>query len=167
MKHARALVMPEILTWARTTAGLTIEEASKALQTKHDNVLAWEKGEKQPSMPQLRKMATTYKRLLSDFYLPKAPETVPFPHDFRRLPGEVAQVYSRELRFELRAAAERRKVAIDLLEELDTRPQRFKFKIAVGLHHRREDRHADAQRLDLGAQHIRKTAHRVLRSAVG
>lgn len=131
MKHARALVMPEILTWARTTAGLTIEEASKALQTKHDNVLAWEKGEKQPSMPQLRKMATTYKRLLSDFYLPKAPETVPFPHDFRRLPGEVAQVYSRELRFELRAAAERRKVAIDLLEELDTRPQRFKFKIAA------------------------------------
>lgn len=129
MKHARAFVEPEILEWARTSAGLTIEEAAKALQTKAENVQAWEEGALQPSMPQLRKMATAYKRLLSDFYLPKPPEQPTLPHDFRRLPGEVAKVYSRELRFELRAAAERRRVALDLLEDLDSRPQRLQFRI--------------------------------------
>lgn len=129
MKHARALVEPEILEWARTTAGLSADDAAKALQTKVENVLAWEQGEQHPSMPQLRKMASAYKRLLSDFYLPRPPAQTPLPHDFRRLPGEVAQVYSRELRFELRAAAERRRLALDLLEDLDALPQKFQFRI--------------------------------------
>ena len=51
---------------------------------------AWEDGEAHPSMAQLRRMAAAYRRLLSDFYLPRPPEDDPLPHDFRRLPGEVA-----------------------------------------------------------------------------
>ena len=93
-RSTEAVVEPAILSWARSTAGLSIEEAAHSLQTKPEKVLAWEKGEASPSMSQLRKMTTTYKRLLSDFYLPAPPEEEPLPHDFRRLPGEVALRYS-------------------------------------------------------------------------
>jgi DNA-binding transcriptional regulator YiaG len=69
-----AIVEPSILIWARSTAGLSIEEAATSLQTKPEKVQAWEDGEESPSMARLRKMATTYNRMLSDFYLPAVPE---------------------------------------------------------------------------------------------
>jgi Zn-dependent peptidase ImmA (M78 family) len=118
-RSTEALVKPALLTWARSSAGLSIEEAARSLQTKPAKVAAWEVGDASPSMSQLRKMAATYKRLLSDFYLPKPPDEEPLPHDFRRLPGEVALRYSRVLRYHLRQAWQRRVLAIDLAAELE------------------------------------------------
>jgi Zn-dependent peptidase ImmA (M78 family) len=80
-------------------------------------------------MSQLRKMAATYKRLLSDFYLPEPPVEEPFPHDFRRLPGEVAFHYSRALRLRLREARERRLLAVDLATELELKLPVFTLDI--------------------------------------
>ena len=88
-RGTEALVEPDILRWARDAAGLSVDEAAHSLQTHPEKVQAWEEGEEHPSMAQLRRMATTYRRLLSDFYLPKAPDEAPLPHDFRRMPGEV------------------------------------------------------------------------------
>jgi Zn-dependent peptidase ImmA (M78 family) len=120
-RSVKSIVEPKILTWARTTAGLSIDEAANKIATKSENVAAWENEEdnSSPSMSQLRKMATVYKRLLSDFYMPAVPDEKPLPHDFRRLPGEVAYQYSRALRYQLRAASERRQLALDLASELD------------------------------------------------
>src|SRR3984893_17372650 len=115
-----AEVEPAILTGARSNAGLSIEEAAHSLQTKPERVLAWEEGDERPSMAQLRRMAAAYKRLLSDFYLPVPPRDDPIPHDFRRLPGEVAFRYSRALRYQLRLARQRRELALDLAAELET-----------------------------------------------
>jgi Zn-dependent peptidase ImmA (M78 family) len=114
-----ALVEPAILEWARSSAGLSVEEAAASLQSKPERVVAWETGVESPSMAQLRKMAAVYKRMLSDFYLPSVPEDEAFPHDFRRLPGEVAHNYSRALRFQLRLAHQRRVLALDLASDLD------------------------------------------------
>ena len=61
----------------------------------------------------------TYRRLLSDFYLPRPPEEDLLPHDFRRLPGEVALRYSKALRYQLRLARQRRALALDFAAELD------------------------------------------------
>src|ERR1700722_2151491 len=97
-RSTEALVEPDILRWARVTAGLSVDEAARSLHTRPENVQAWEEGEERPSMAQLRRMATSYRRLLSDFYLPKAPDEDPLPHDFRRMPGEVAFRYSKALR---------------------------------------------------------------------
>ncbi len=119
-RSTEALVEPDILRWARATAGLSVEEAASSLQTKPEKVQAWEEGGEHPSMSQLRRMAAAYRRLLSDFYLPKPPEEEPLPHDFRRLPGEVAFRYSKALRYQLRAARQRRALALDLAAELDT-----------------------------------------------
>jgi Zn-dependent peptidase ImmA (M78 family) len=120
VRSTEAVVEPAVLAWARSSAGLSIEEAAHSLQTKPERVLAWEEGQEHPSMSQLRRMAAAYKRLLSDFYLPSPPEDDPLPHDFRRLPGEVAFHYSRALRYQLRLARRRRELALDLAAELET-----------------------------------------------
>jgi Zn-dependent peptidase ImmA (M78 family)/DNA-binding XRE family transcriptional regulator len=121
MTHIRteALVEPDILRWARETAGLSPEEAAHSLQISDKKIHAWESGDKRPSMPQLRKMAMVYKRLLSDFYLPAPPPENPLPHDFRRLPSEGVFRYSRALRYQLRQAQQRRDLALDLATELE------------------------------------------------
>ncbi len=118
-RSTEAEVEPAILAWARASAGMSIEEAAQSLQTKPERVVEWEEGERHPSMAQLRKMAAAYKRLLSDFFLPEPPKEDPIPHDFRRLPGEVAFRYSRALRYQLRLARQRRELALDLTTELD------------------------------------------------
>ena len=97
-RSTEALVEPDILKWARSTAGLSVDEPAHSLQTAPEKVQAWEDGEQHPSMSQLRRMAVAYRRLLSDFYLPRPPEQDPLPHDFRRLPGEVALRYTKVLR---------------------------------------------------------------------
>lgn len=114
-----AIVAPPILQWARKAAGLTPGEAARSLQIKDQKVIAWEKGTERPSMPQLRKMAIVYKRLLSDFYLPAPPDEAPLPHDFRRLPGDGVFHYGRTLRYQLRQAQQRRDLALDLATEQD------------------------------------------------
>jgi Zn-dependent peptidase ImmA (M78 family) len=118
-RSTEALVDPAILKWARDTAGFSIDEAAASLQTKPEKLAAWEGGDERPSMSQLRRMAVAYKRLLSDFYLPEAPPADADPHDFRRLPGEVAFHYSRALRYQLRLARQRRELALDLAAELE------------------------------------------------
>jgi Zn-dependent peptidase ImmA (M78 family) len=118
-RSTEALVEPAILEWARSSAGLSVEEAAAGLQSKAEKVAAWENGTESPSMAQLRKMATLYKRMLSDFYLPAVPEEEALPHDFRQLPGEVAHHYSRALRVQLRFAHQRRVLALDLASDLD------------------------------------------------
>ena len=118
-RSTEAEVESAILAWARSTAGLSVEEAAHSLQTRPERVIEWEAGERHPSMAQLRKMAAVYKRLLSDFFLPAPPEEDPIPHDFRRLPGEIANLYSRALRYQLRLARQRRELALDLAAELE------------------------------------------------
>lgn len=114
----RAVVKPAVLAWLRNASGLSPEETAHKLSTSVDNVVAWESGEKQPSMPQLRKLAKAYKRPISQFYL-QAPVAEPsIPHDFRRLPEGDDERYSPALRHEIRMAFRRRSFALDLMHEL-------------------------------------------------
>lgn len=133
-RSAEALVEPAILAWARSSAGLSVDEAAHTLQTTPEKVQAWEKqeGGKRPSMAKLRRMATAYHRVLSDFYLPTPPEPEPLPHDFRRLPGDVAFRYSKALRYQLRLARQRRELALDLAAELEAEIPALSGQLHVG-----------------------------------
>ena len=62
-------ISPEIMVWARETAGLTRQEAARKLgfrdssrSTAVDKLAAIEYGEKEPSRPQLVKMSGQYHR---------------------------------------------------------------------------------------------------------
>lgn len=107
-----------MLVWARETASLTPEEAATALDVTIDRLLAWEKGDDQPTVNQLRRIAQRYKRPLSVFYLSERPKDFQPLRDFRQLPGIGDRRYSAKLAYEVRAAHERRLVALDVLEVL-------------------------------------------------
>ena len=69
-------INPEVLVWARETAGLSLDEAaarvglttgSKSSAT--EKLTQFERGEKSPTRNQLLKFAATYRRPLVSFYM--------------------------------------------------------------------------------------------------
>ncbi|MEX2649943.1 MAG: XRE family transcriptional regulator [Alphaproteobacteria bacterium] len=80
-------VNPEVLIWARTTAGLSLAEAAIKLgMTEPGRLESLERGERNPSRRQLVKMAERYRRPLIAFYLPAPPRESDRGQDFRTLP---------------------------------------------------------------------------------
>jgi Zn-dependent peptidase ImmA (M78 family) len=124
-KRIEALIRPELLIWARETAGFEIVQMAKKLQVPPERLDDWERGESRPTMVQLRKLARICKRPLGAFYLPEPPPDARPLHDFRRLPGKVAGVQSPELRFEIRRAHSRRELALDLYKTVGGPPPTF------------------------------------------
>lgn len=130
-KRVEAAVKPELLVWARESAGLEIELAARKIQVKPERLESWEKGERRPTIVQLRKLGTLYKRPLAVFYLSKAPKKFEAMHDFRRLPGKVAGLVSPELRVEIRRAQYRRQVALDLFALRGQSPPAFEARASL------------------------------------
>ncbi len=130
VKRIFASVKPEILEWARTSAGLTQEAAAAALKIDAALLAAWEHGgDERPSVPQLRNMAVLYKRPLAAFYLQEVPLKFQVLTDLRRaVPGE-DRAYSPQLTQEIRVAQQRRELALELQEELDEPVPLFGFRL--------------------------------------
>lgn len=131
MATVKAIAKPELLRWARESAGLSVTEAARKLQTKPEKLSAWEAGQEPTTLAKLRKMAAVYKRLFSDFFLLKPPPEETMPHDFRRMGGEIAHTYSPALRHQLRVAQTRRAIVRDLLDELDEAVPAFDLQAAL------------------------------------
>ncbi len=77
---------PKVLTWARETAGFSVEAAAKKLGISAQRLAAFETGEREPTRQQIVAMARRYHRPLVAFYLPAPPAEVRLPRDFRSLP---------------------------------------------------------------------------------
>lgn len=116
----KALIKPEILLWARKSAGYrSVSEASKKIGVRESKLVAWEAGQDRPTIAQLRKIANVYKRPLAVFYLPTPPKGVDVLHDFRTVPGSsIAGSYSPQLTYEIRRAYHRREKAIEMCDDL-------------------------------------------------
>ena len=89
------LVNPEILVWARETAGLTQRDAARRLgfrdssrSSAEEKLAAVEYGQREPSRPLLLKMADRYRRPLLTFYLSKPPPRADRGVDFRTLSSD-------------------------------------------------------------------------------
>lgn len=79
-------INPNILAWARETAGLSLGDAARALGIASDDRLqALESGNEIPSRAVLLKMANKYRRSLLTFYLDAPPRKGDRGHDFRTL----------------------------------------------------------------------------------
>ncbi|WXG51449.1 MAG: hypothetical protein RNU03_11265 [Candidatus Sedimenticola sp. (ex Thyasira tokunagai)] len=101
-------VNPQILEWARESAEIPPDLAARKLAfkdskngTASEKLLSLESGEKEPTQPQLVKMAALYKRPLITFYLEQPPVVSDKGGDFRRLP----EGYSREEKCKSRCAS--------------------------------------------------------------
>lgn len=132
-KRIKATVNPNVLTWARESAGFDLAAAAAKVEIDEEKLAAWEAGDDQPSIPQLRKLAEGYKRPLAVLYLPEPPTTAfQAMHDFRRLPELGLRRFSPDLTLEIRLAQQRRELALELFQDADERPSAFTLETALG-----------------------------------
>ncbi|MGA3842237.1 ImmA/IrrE family metallo-endopeptidase [Ralstonia nicotianae] len=131
-------VNPEILTWARETAGLAPEAAARALQlggvrsAGAERLQAIEAGNIEPSRPLLLKMAKVYRRPLLAFYLPAPPQQGERGEDFRTLPAERQHESAPTLDALLRDVHVRQHLVRGILEDADeTTPLTFVGSITL------------------------------------
>ena len=115
-----AKVSPSILTWARTTSGLSTAEASRRAGVEERRLSDWEEGRETPSIPKLEHLADAYHRSLATFLLsspPHEPKSLP---DLRVL-GERAKgsTFSERTLLAIRRARRVQNVASELSMELD------------------------------------------------
>ena len=131
--RVKALVTPALIAWARDTAGFSIAEAADKLGVDAEKLTAWENAadEATPSIPQLRKLAALFKRPLAVFYLPEPPTRFQVMRDLRRLPGTGLRHFSPALQLEIRAATERRELALDLAADLDEELPQFTLRAEI------------------------------------
>lgn len=119
-------INPDILVWARETAGLSVEDAAERLSlttsaksTAAEKLLALEAGEKEPTKGQLAAAANAYKRPLLTFYMAEPPRTGPKIEDFRQSPDARGQRENAMLDALLRDIRARQETVRDLLQDED------------------------------------------------
>lgn len=114
---------PEILIWARETAGLDRETAARKIDLKparglsgEDRLTAMEAGDVVPTAPLLRRMAAQYHRPLLTFYSQTVPAPAELGQDFRTLPdrGDPSNVLLATL---LRDVKARQSLVREILED--------------------------------------------------
>ena len=125
-------VNPDILTWARETAGLSLEEAAGLIQLNDARgqsgaarLKAIEAGDDEPSRSLLKRMADRYHRPLITFYLPARPAPGDRGEDFRRAPDAPPVDYDPRLDALLRDVRARHDIVRTLLIEEETPPLPF------------------------------------------
>ncbi len=117
-----ALVEPSVLRWARESIDLTPVAAARKIGVPDNRVAAWESGEEQPTIAQLRKAAAVYRRSLGVFFLSAPPKDFDTLRDFRRHEGAAAGAWSTGLHEEYRRAHVQRELALALYELEEAEP---------------------------------------------
>ncbi len=125
-------VNPDILSWARETAGLNLDEAAKAIglgsargKSGGQRLADLEAGEGEPSRQQLARMAEKYRRPLVSFYLSARPPAGQRGEDFRRVPKAPPPDFNPRLDALIRNVRARQDVVRFLLEDDETEPLPF------------------------------------------
>ena len=123
-------INPAILSWARETAGLSIEEAAKRLGltdskrgTAAEKLATLEHGDQKPTRIQLLKFATVYRRPLTTFYMANHPAIRDGGEDFRTISGPVEPQESALLNALLRNIRARHDMVRSILEDEDDLPR--------------------------------------------
>jgi Predicted Zn peptidase len=123
-------IQPRILAWARETAGLSVEDAARALgltsargKTSLQRLANMELGEEEPSRPLIGKMAKVYRRPLLVFYLAEPPRRGDRGQDFRTLPGQ--EKFNPELDALVRDIKARQGLMRSMLEDDQAEPLGF------------------------------------------
>jgi transcriptional regulator with XRE-family HTH domain len=125
-----APVTPAVLTWARERAGYSVEDVAHRLRIKPERVAKWEAGEARLTFRRVDALARLFHRPTAIFYMPQPPdERLPPTKDFRA--GGAGEPDTPGLRYQLRLADERRRIAVDLAEGLDEDVRRFDFRTAT------------------------------------
>jgi Zn-dependent peptidase ImmA (M78 family) len=131
-KSADAIINPELLVWARTSAGMGLEEAANALRISSEKLQSWERGQTRPTVKQLHRAAHVYRQSFAAFYLPEPPEVFRPPvKDYRRFPDDSQLEVSSKLLFDLRSAMDRRAMCLELYADRNESPRLFEARTTL------------------------------------
>lgn len=117
-------VNPDIIRWARETAGLTLEEAATKIDLQQargvsavDRLAALESGDDQPTRSLLTRMAKHYRRPLLTFYMTAPPRKGDRGQDFRTLPEDYSDTDEALLDALIRDVKARQSIVRAMLED--------------------------------------------------
>lgn len=123
---------PQILRWARETAGLSLEQGASAIglsdaygKKAAERLAEIEAGADQPSHSQLSRMAKAYRRSLLVFYLSSPPRAGDRGRDFRKVRDSQRLPYDANLDALLRDVKSRQDLVSSVLEDLESDPVQF------------------------------------------
>jgi Zn-dependent peptidase ImmA (M78 family) len=130
-KSFNVSVEPSVLTWARESIGMSIDEVAK--KTKGitiKTIKEWEKkdGAVKPTFAQIEKLSKVYKRPLSAFLLPAPPKETTSPKDFRKLPSGEKLPLKPKTHLAIRKARRFQYSAIELIKELGVESKKLSIK---------------------------------------
>src|SRR4051794_6095589 len=92
-----AFVTPEVIKWARTRVGASVETLADRIHTKPERLASWEDGEDRPTMRQAMHLAGALHIPFGYLFLTKPPQVnSPIP-DFRTVGGTMVNKPSPEL----------------------------------------------------------------------
>src|SRR5215471_12040393 len=113
----RIPVEPSVITWARLRAGYRkVDLAAKRLSVSEATLRAWESGEKQPTIKQLRAMTKVYHRPLAVLLLPEPPKDFDPVSDFRTMAYGRPRVWSPALIASFQRAVSQRETFLEIAE---------------------------------------------------
>lgn len=132
-------ISPEILKWARETAGLSLDDAAQKMgfadtekSTAVEKLRSIEAGEKSLTKNQLQKMSSVYRRPLVTFYMKSPPAKGNRGEDFRTTSATVSKRENALLDALLRDVRARQQMVKSLLEdEEETKPLRFVDSVKI------------------------------------
>ena len=141
----------DVLIWARTSIGLSIEAVAEKFKKKSEEIIEWEEGISSPTFTQLERLAhEIYKRPLAVFFFPGVPKEESPKTEFRTLPDtilnkmptEIIKQYRRGKLFQLyleELYEEQKPVQASLLDEFvideraDLKTTAEKIRIKLGI----------------------------------
>lgn len=126
-------INPAVLEWARTTAGLSLEEAAQRVglsdsqkASAAEKLEAIERGERGPTPTQLGKMASIYHRPLLALYMSEPPRPADRGEDFRATTAPIASSEAARLDALVRDVRARHAILRDLMtDDEDSAPRTF------------------------------------------
>ena len=148
-----AKVTPEVLRWARESAGIKTEEVAEQLKLKRvtgETIQQWESGQGNLTYSQLEKLAKIYGRPVAVFFFPEPPEEPSLKRQFRSLPEAYVEKIPTKIRFLIRDGMVKQMNLYELLG--DTNPAKRKIVQGIVIRDRISDKNLRAQACNLAAQ---------------
>lgn len=148
-----AKVTPEVLRWARESAGIKTEEVAEQLKLKStttETIQQWESGQGNLTYSQLENLAKIYRRPVAIFFFPEPPEEPSLRGQFRSLPEAYVEKIPTKIRFLIRDGMVKQMNLYELLG--DTNPAKRKIVQGIVIRDRISAKNLKAQARNLAAQ---------------
>lgn len=139
MSSARAYTTPEVLQWARETAGLDPAVAARKVGVRRAALLAAERGSHFLTLRQAQIAAETYGRSLATLMLPHPPDEPSVDAKYRRLRGAPLPPWSPQMIRLEREIRDRQDATVEIYAALGEEPPWREGRTRLGLPQRRPE----------------------------